>query len=348
VVIVVGVGIALAALGSLHVSLEGLPRGVSGAGFEVFTDIVLPLVAAWMVLSVDRTDNVRIGHRRRGPLVRWALLGILVFSLLAVWASLEEIFAGDVIGVMGTLTLGANLGILFGAIAGINRARAMRNAELADRERTQREGLEFLNHLLRHHVLNGMTIINGYTDELRDQGVAGEHVAVIERQSSRIVTLVENVQTFVESLSGDVERRPIDVTAVARRCVTDARETYPRVTFALDVEETTAHADEFVRALLDNLVSNAVEHHDGTPPEVRVETRETDDSVRIRVADDGPGIPEATKASFADEDEMTTAISEDGLGLYLVHTLAENYGGTVRIEDREPRGTVVAVELPRA
>ncbi|MFT4885773.1 MAG: signal transduction histidine kinase, partial [Natronomonas sp.] len=37
-----------------------------------------------------------------------------------------------------------------------------------------------------------------------------------------------------------------------------------------------------------------------------------------------------------------------GLGLYLVKTLVDCYGGDVRIKSNEPWGTVVVVELPKA
>jgi signal transduction histidine kinase len=345
--VVAAAGVALAALGTVHIAVSGFPPGASAAGFEVFTGVLVPLLAGGLVLFASRTDGVQSGHRRRGPLVRWTFLGILVLCLLAVWASVDELLAGEVVSVVGTLVLGANLGILLGAVAGINRAQAMRNAELAERERTQREGLEFLNHLLGHHVRNGMTIIDGYTSELREQGVDGDHVAVIERQSTRIVTLVENVQTLVESISGDVDKRAIDVADVAERAVTDARQTHPDVTVELDARPATARADEFVRALFDNLLSNAVEHHDRDEPTVRVVVREAPDRVIVRVVDDGPGVPEGVRRSFADTDDLTTAISGDGLGLYIVYTLVQNYDGSVRIEDRTPHGTVVTVTLPR-
>jgi signal transduction histidine kinase len=37
-----------------------------------------------------------------------------------------------------------------------------------------------------------------------------------------------------------------------------------------------------------------------------------------------------------------------GLGLYLVDTLVDRYGGEIRVEDNDPEGTVFVVELPLA
>lgn len=35
-----------------------------------------------------------------------------------------------------------------------------------------------------------------------------------------------------------------------------------------------------------------------------------------------------------------------GIGLYLVNTLVDNYGGDVWIEDNDPKGAVFTVSLP--
>jgi hypothetical protein len=64
--------------------------------------------------------------------------------LLAIRASSTDPRDGRLIDAPGTLVLGANLGLLFGVVAGINRAQAKENAELVERERARREGLAFL------------------------------------------------------------------------------------------------------------------------------------------------------------------------------------------------------------
>ena len=345
--VVVAVGVALAALGAYQTALGGMAPGGVRLGFELFTDVGLPLFAVGVVLYSRQSSDRSVGRVRGSTLARWTVAGIVALGLLAAWAAVDDLLAGNLVDAGGTLVLGANLGVLFGVVAGINRAQTRRNAELAERERAQREGLVFLNHLLRHHVLNGMTIIDGHADELREEGVDAEHVEVIERQSQRIVALVENVETLVGSLSGEVDPRPVEVDAVAERAVADARETYSEVAFDLETEAVTARADEFLRAVVDNLLSNAVEHNDREEPHVGVAV-EGGESVMLRVEDDGPGVPEEVRESFAEKDDTMTAVAGDGLGLYLVHTLVTNYDGSVRIEDREPQGTVVTVELPPA
>ena len=66
---------------------------------------------------------------------------------------------------------------------------------------------------------------------------------------------------------------------------------------------------------------------------------------RIRVADDGEGIPaELLPRIF--EPRFSTTTSGSGLGLAIVRRLVESWGGTIEVESEVGQGTVVTVRLP--
>jgi len=73
-----------------------------------------------------------------------------------------------------------------------------------------------------------------------------------------------------------------------------------------------------------------------------------DDHVTIRIADNGPGIPDERKERVFGRGEQGLESAGTGVGLYLVDTLVERYGGSVRIEDNTPCGAVVVLTLPTA
>ena len=57
----------------------------------------------------------------------------------------------------------------------------------------------------------------------------------------------------------------------------------------------------------------------------------------VSVADDGPGIPDDMKGQlFRRFKGEGVKASGHGLGLYLVKTIVEDFGGRVRVEDRVP------------
>lgn len=72
-----------------------------------------------------------------------------------------------------------------------------------------------------------------------------------------------------------------------------------------------------------------------------------DERVVVRVADDGPGVPDDAKERVFEKDYTTRGDGTRGFGLYFVAVTVERDGGSVRFEDNHPRGTVVVIELPR-
>ncbi|MFC7165221.1 sensor histidine kinase [Halospeciosus flavus] len=101
-------------------------------------------------------------------------------------------------------------------------------------------------------------------------------------------------------------------------------------------------------------MTNAVEHNDTDEPTVVVDgERETvgedgEEVVRIRVADDGPGIETARRERIFERGELGEESSGSGFGLYLVAEAVESYGGEVTVEDSDLGGVAFEVTLPVA
>jgi signal transduction histidine kinase len=104
-----------------------------------------------------------------------------------------------------------------------------------------------------------------------------------------------------------------------------------------------------VERIVENLLANALKH---TPPgtTVSVTVSGNGDGVVIRVADDGPGIPDADKASvfelFTRGSSAPSHAPGTGIGLALVAQFAGLHGGDVRVEDNARGGATFTVHLP--
>lgn len=84
-----------------------------------------------------------------------------------------------------------------------------------------------------------------------------------------------------------------------------------------------------------NLLNNAVIHNDTETPEILVDVAVQAETVLVRVADNGPGVPDSRKDEIFGRGEMGLESPGTGIGLYLVDTLVNMYGGEVQITDRK-------------
>ncbi|MFB6301524.1 MAG: sensor histidine kinase [Haloferacaceae archaeon] len=107
-------------------------------------------------------------------------------------------------------------------------------------------------------------------------------------------------------------------------------------------------ATPLLSSVCTNVLDNAVFHNDADRIRIEVGADVEDDVVQVRIADNGPGIPDAQKRAVFDQGEQGIDSTESGVGLFLVDQLVERFGGLARIEDNNPRVAIVCVELRRA
>lgn len=105
-----------------------------------------------------------------------------------------------------------------------------------------------------------------------------------------------------------------------------------------------------IKRVLINLLDNAVAAvQDSNDPRVTVRTQYESllKLVRISVADNGKGIPDADRDRVF-EPYFSTKESGTGLGLAIVKRIVEDHNGFIRALPNEPKGTKLIIELPVA
>jgi signal transduction histidine kinase len=100
-----------------------------------------------------------------------------------------------------------------------------------------------------------------------------------------------------------------------------------------------------MQQLLLNLMNNAVEACSGVTLTITTELLTTTHEVLIKVADDGPGIPEDIAAKLFNE-KITTKADGHGYGLSICRKIAENHFGTIRVQSTVGRGTTFSIRMP--
>jgi signal transduction histidine kinase len=218
-----------------------------------------------------------------------------------------------------------------------------RNAELA-----------LLNQVVRHDIRNDVAVILGWGDSMKDHvDETGEvYLDRVLSAGEHITNITETVGDFLDVLEGnsEPELRPINLESVLTDEIEKARSAYDEATITLtghiDSEFQVA-ATELLSSVFRNLLNNAVAHNDKNTPEITVHIEATEETVSIRIADNGPGIPDSQKDEIFGRGEMGLESSGSGIGLYLVDTLVEMYDGEIVLEDNDPDGCVFIVELQK-
>jgi two-component system OmpR family sensor kinase len=209
-----------------------------------------------------------------------------------------------------------------------------------------------------HELRTPLTSIRGYAELFR-RGAAerpddlATAMRRIEDESARMGVLVDDLLLLARLDQGrPLERKPVDLVALASDAVDDARAVAPEhaITFETNGPVLVTGDEARLRQVTSNLLANARVH---TPPgtSVHVAVRSTSDGVRLEVADNGPGLsPEDAKHVFerfyrADPARARSA-GGTGLGLSIVAAIAAAHGGRASLETAPGAGTTFRVDLP--
>ena len=221
-------------------------------------------------------------------------------------------------------------------------------------ERGREQRLAVFDRVLRHNLRNKLAIVLGEVELALDgdpDPAVAETLERIRRESTELLSLSQEARDHQDALRGDAGTvAPTDVPAAVRTAVDRARDRFPAARIDRTIETgEPAIAHDAIETVVEELITNAVRHSDRERPRVAVTVDRDGDRLRVRVADDGPGIP-AEEIAVLREGRETQLSHVSGIGLWLVRWAVERAGGELRFEANEPRGSVVELRfrLPEA
>ncbi|WP_435062865.1 GAF domain-containing sensor histidine kinase [Halobaculum sp. EA56] len=202
-----------------------------------------------------------------------------------------------------------------------------------------------LNRVLRHNLRNDMCVVRGHAqlmaEELEDDS-AGE---VVLDHIDGLLELSEKARELDRVVSAEFEYESVDVPTLVEGVVESVAGDYPAASVSVDADgrATADLLPSFERAV-EELVENAVKHG-GEEPTVAVAVESVPNAVEIRIADDGPGLPDH-EAEVLNAGTESPLLHGSGLGLWLVRWIVSGHGGSVEATDTDD-GTTMTVSVPR-
>ncbi|HET7402254.1 MAG TPA: ATP-binding protein [Usitatibacter sp.] len=203
-----------------------------------------------------------------------------------------------------------------------------------------------------HGIRNPLAAIRSSAELALDDAPPAprKHLADIITQSDRLSSWLKELLMYSRPRPGEV--RPVDVVAVLGECVDSYA---PRLRQAgVELEwirpESAIPPIAADRMLLlqafNGIVSNALEAMGpGGKLTVRCALEQAKGPVVVTIADNGPGMSRERLAQ-AFKPFRTSKPRGLGVGLSLVKSTLERYGGHVRIKSREHEGTLVDLVIP--
>ena len=216
----------------------------------------------------------------------------------------------------------------------------------------QRDDLDVLNQVLRHDIRNDLQLVLAYSEMLADVVPADQqsHLDTVVESAEHAVELTTTARDMSDVLlaegddTGHARLRPALETELDK-----LRSTYTDAEITVDggVPDVAVRANDLLNSVFRNLLKNAIQHNDKPVPAVTVSVTAGEATVTVAVADNGPGVPDHQKDEIFGKGEKGLESAGTGIGLYLVRTLVDTYGGDISVADNDPEGAVFRVSLSR-
>jgi signal transduction histidine kinase len=222
-------------------------------------------------------------------------------------------------------------------IGAFNRMQAQLRGYVTERTR--------LLAAVSHDLKTPLTRLRLRAELLPDPQLRGKFV----RDLTEMEAMANSALDFTRTLGTEARRQPVDVAALIDSVSEDWRETGGEVTVEGEPRDAVSAHPEALRRCLNNLIENALRY--GERAHLLVE--DDGDRLRIAVADEGPGIPEAElervfEPFFRLEPSRNRASGGAGLGLSIARNIARWHGGDLRLRNRAAgAGLVAELSLPR-
>lgn len=240
-------------------------------------------------------------------------------------------------------------------------ARLEKQRQIVDALRAMNQQKDDFVASVSHELRTPLTSISGYAEELADlvrTPVERDYVAVILRNSERLLELVSNVLAAARRQREDAEAPavPVVLAEVIEQCLLDVR--YSVVSRELTTEvdcassvHVMAYASDLSRVIT-NLLTNAVKFSPRGGA-VTITARATEDAVIVTVQDEGPGIDPAERERLFEpfyraQRTIHDGVAGTGLGLAITRDLLAGMKATISLDNAPDSGTIAEVRFPLA
>jgi signal transduction histidine kinase len=241
----------------------------------------------------------------------------------------------------------------------LKRTNAALKDYSASLERTNRE-LEEFAYISSHDMKSPITSLIGMLTLMQQkEAIKPEHSHLFNlainsvRQMQKTINALNEIIAFRKTLK--IERQKIDLGEALE-------EVKLRILDQIVADQVVIKADfsgcqhvnypaVHLKSIFQNLLTNAIKYkQEGKPSVIEIKTTKEDNFVVLEVRDNGLGID---MERFKDKlfglfQRFHTHTEGTGIGLHVIHSIVESYGGKIYVESEVDRGTTFKIYLDNA
>ncbi len=209
---------------------------------------------------------------------------------------------------------------------------------------------EFLLDLMTHDLMNiNQEVLSTFELLLRHGGLTDDMRVIVREgvaEVDRATKLIGKMKKLIHIETSPPVPKVLDLGDVLFSVAAEIESEFPDKTLDLRTElqrgQVTVLADEYLSDVFRGLLHNSMKYDPSDTVRVDVNVRRMPRTpfVRVEVSDYGPGIADERKESvfarLSDITDRKESVLGLGIGLALVRTIVEHYGGQIHVEDRVP------------
>ena len=219
-----------------------------------------------------------------------------------------------------------------------------------------------------HELRTPLTSIKGYSETIEDgayknDAERNQFLKIITRNTNRLINIVSDLLILSElegkdsmfSDDSDQDFEQINVNEIINQTLASLNRKIKEKELLDKIEledslPSISGVKFFLEQMFTNLIDNAIKYNQ-CGGEMRINSYSNDDSVIIKIADTGIGIPKEHQDRIFErfyrvDKNRSRDIGGTGLGLSIVKHIVLVHGGSITLNSEEEKGSEFTIELP--
>jgi PAS domain S-box-containing protein len=230
--------------------------------------------------------------------------------------------------------------------------------EAKNLEKIKNEFISIVNHELRTPLTSVYGALSLLMKKETTPKEKEELIAIAQRNSERLTSIINDIMDIEKLQLGklDFNMTKLNLRDIVLESVRSSSIHARKFEVNINIEEPLPDAyvmGDHIRLVqvMMNLLSNAIKFSPNGG-EIEISMSSTEDTVKVSVKDEGPGIPKEFQpklfAKFAQADSSSQrAYQGTGLGLHICRSIIEGHNGKILFKTEIGKGTTFYIELPK-